>query len=458
MNRWKLHIRMAVALRLRFRFPGEGGRGGTIRVRPFIVDAWSTEEGLPQSSVISVIQTQDGYLWLGTLNGLVRFDGNQFTVFDENNTPGLNSDRIVYLFEDSRTNLWIGTDTGTVAMAKDGRITDFQIGGAGHEGRLLYAFEDSKGIIWFYTADGRTSRYQDGKMSTDSNPLAISGGVGADPALGEDGIFHPRSIEQLFGAMQNEPCANSGRAIKVERHPRKFIRGGNTIVTSACEDSDGNLIVGTQGEGVFWMSADGKYRQISTEQGLSIRLVLSLCLDREGNLWVGTDGGGLDRIKRKIFNTPTEPHPWVAQSISEDAHGGLWAAFNAHGVSYWFTNSVQDFGVGRGSNAWTVLVDRNQDVWVGTRGEGLFQFQANHFQPAPGAESLGPQIFALFEDRGGQLWAGTHEWSGALGRNGLENLHDARWPRGSRHRRRCRRQSLDGNREPRACTFSRPGN
>ena len=128
------------------------------------MDAWSTEEGLPQSSVISVIQTRDGYLWLGTLNGLVRFDGNHFTVFDENNTPGLSSERIVYLFEDSHTNLWIGTDIGAVAMAKDGRITNFQIGGAGHEGRLLYAFEDSKGIVWFYTADRRTIWYQDGKM------------------------------------------------------------------------------------------------------------------------------------------------------------------------------------------------------------------------------------------------------------------------------------------------------
>src|ERR1039458_5513276 len=75
---------------------------------PFIVDSWSTEQGLPQSSVISVIQTKDGYLWLGTLNGLVRFDGIHFTVFDEINTPGLNSDKIVCLFEDCRTNLWVG--------------------------------------------------------------------------------------------------------------------------------------------------------------------------------------------------------------------------------------------------------------------------------------------------------------------------------------------------------------
>ena len=78
---------------------------------PFIVDVWTSKEGLPENAVISVIQTRDGYLWLGTLNGLVRFDGNRFTVFNQNNTPGLNSDRIVYLFEDSHTNLWIGTDT-----------------------------------------------------------------------------------------------------------------------------------------------------------------------------------------------------------------------------------------------------------------------------------------------------------------------------------------------------------
>ena len=88
---------------------------GTARAQPadspFIVDVWTSREGLPENAVISVIQTRDGYLWLGTLNGLVRFDGNRFTVFNEFNTPGLTSDRVVYLFEDSRTNLWLGLDT-----------------------------------------------------------------------------------------------------------------------------------------------------------------------------------------------------------------------------------------------------------------------------------------------------------------------------------------------------------
>jgi ligand-binding sensor domain-containing protein len=93
--------------------------------------------------------------------------------------------------------------------------------------------------------------------------------------------------------------------------------------------------------------------------------------------------------------------------LSEDEQGGLWMTFGALGASYWRTNSMQDFHVGRSQNAWNVLVDPGQHVWVGTREEGLFQFQTNHFQPAPGAESLGPWIYALYQDRNGQLWAGT---------------------------------------------------
>jgi ligand-binding sensor domain-containing protein len=80
----------------------------------FVIHTWGTDEGLPQGSVISILQSQSGYLWLGTLNGLVRFDGVRFTVFDEANTPGLISRRIVHLFEDSRTNLWVGTESDGV--------------------------------------------------------------------------------------------------------------------------------------------------------------------------------------------------------------------------------------------------------------------------------------------------------------------------------------------------------
>ena len=421
---------------------------------PFIVDAWTSKDGLPENAVISVIQTRDGYLWIGTLNGLVRFDGNQFTVFNEYNTPGLNSDRIVYLFEDSHTNLWIGTDTAEVALVQDGKVKKIDLGRAGHEGRLVSACEDATGAVWLYTADAQLGRYQDGQLETlnlnisyppicrmliaeKSGPLWL-GEYGVGEPWGQllsfrPGNFHPPalSFDQQFRVEKLDFILASqrggtwrlinGRVEKWGTTQREKDFGlypwGNATVTSAGEDKDANLIVGTRGAGVFWYDADGKYQHISTDQGLSSAFVLSLCMDEQGNLWVGTDSGGLNRIKRKNFTTPDKMHPWNAQSLAPDTQGGLWAAFNAHGMTYWLANAVKDFGVGRGSNAWTVLVDRKQQVWAGTRGEGLFQFQTNHFEPATGAEITGLQIFALFEDHNGQLWAGTQNglvcWNGS---------------------------------------------
>ncbi len=416
----------------------------------FIVDSWSTREELPQSSVISVIQTRDGYLWLGTLNGLVRFDGIRFTVFDEEKTPGLNSDRIIYLFEDSHTNLWIGTDTSGVGLVQDGKIKNFEIGRAGQEGKLTSVCEDSGGTVWFYTADSHLARYQNGKMETlnlnfNTPPICRmiaaekSGALWVADVSGMFSIrpenFNPRAIvvDESFRAERLDfilASLNGGIWRLMNGRVQKWKSGGlekdfgaypwgNSIIKAACEDKDGNLIVGTLGAGVFWYDANGKYEHISKEQGLSSEFVLSLCMDREGNLWVGTDGGGLDRLRRKIFNAPAGLHPWPAQSLSEDTQGGLWMTFGALGASYWQTNSLQDFHVGRSQNAWTVLVDHEQHVWIGTWEEGLFQFQTNHFQPAPGAEILGQRIFALFQDHGGQLWAGTQ--------NGLARRDGQSW-------------------------------
>ncbi len=404
----------------------------------FIVDSWGTGEGLPQSSVISVIQARDGYLWLGTLNGLVRFDGIRFTVFDEENTPGLNSDRVTYLFEDSHTNLWIGTDTTGVGLVQDGRIKNFEIGRPGQEGKLTSACEDSTGEVWFYTADSHLALYQNGKMAVVAFNFETpafcrmiaaekSGGLWIADIGGMFSIrpenFNPQAIvvnESIPAERLDFILASRSGGIwrLMNGRVQKWNSGGlqkdfgpypwgNSFVKAACEDKDGNLIVGTLGAGVFWYDANGKYERISKEQGLSSAFVLSLCMDRDGNLWVGTDGDGLDRVKRKVFNAPAEFHPWPAQSLSEDEQGGLWMTFGALGASYWRTNSMQDFHVGRSQNAWNVLVDPGQHVWVGTREEGLFQFQTNHFQPAPGAENLGPWIYALYQDRNGQLWAGT---------------------------------------------------
>ena len=141
---------------------------------------------------------------------------------------------------------------------------------------------------------------------------------------------------------------------------------------------------------------------------------------------LSTDGGGIDRVKRKLFNTVPGLHPWDVRSVAEDASGGMWAAFNAAGLSYWNSNRIHDFGIGSGQNASTVLVDRQQNVWAGTTSEGLFKFNSHAFVLAPGAEFLGPkrngiwpEILAMFESSDGAVWVGS--------RNGLGRWDGQGW-------------------------------
>ena len=88
----------------------------------YFTRTWQVEQGLPQNKATAVVQTRDGYLWVGTYNGLARFDGVRFTVFDDNNTPALRSRRITSLFETAEGTLWIGTESGHISQYKDGRF------------------------------------------------------------------------------------------------------------------------------------------------------------------------------------------------------------------------------------------------------------------------------------------------------------------------------------------------
>ena len=115
---------------------------------PFTIDKWGPEEKFPGSSVIAMLQTRDGYLWLGTLYGLVRFDGVHFKVFDQSNTPELGSGRIVSLFEDLEGNLWIGTETAGVVLVQDGKFKPLDIGRGSPAGRLVSVCQDATGAVW----------------------------------------------------------------------------------------------------------------------------------------------------------------------------------------------------------------------------------------------------------------------------------------------------------------------
>jgi len=421
----------------------------------YLVDSWND---LPQNSVISMTQTRDGYLWLGTINGLVRFDGIRSTVYDEYNTPGLASTPIVSLFEDRKGNLWIGTDTAGVALARDGKVISLGIG-IGSKGRRLAAIgEDESGAVWLHTQDGQLWHFDEGQTNqfrffaefpSQRRVLIVEKGgfVWAAIDRAQAAVAVKSGAAPGLTATMEVPVTNrldlllaSGRggywrladeqiqkwhSNRLERVLAPYPWSPTMIVTAACEDREGNLVVGTQGGGLWLFDANGEATHLSTTNGLSNDYVLSLLTDREGALWVGTDGGGLCRVRRQVFDTVEATRGLTVQSVSEGKRG-LWIGFNyvgygAFGVAHWTNGALDRFGSSRGvldSSVRSVFVDRDQRVWVGTYSSGLLQKQSNRFEWVVMPKASRATVFAIHQDRAGALWFGTR--AGLNGWNGSE--------------------------------------
>ena len=426
--------------------PVGGARGGG---GPYTIDVWETDEGLPQNSVIAMTQTRDGYLWLGTQSGLVRFDGIRFTEFEDSRAPELKSACIVLLFEDSRTNLWIGTQAGGLVRVTDGEVLSLRLGEGGGDRRLMAAAEDAAGGVWLYSANGELRRFDaghtnlfvvdQGRPSSRRPLIAERAGpllVGTDLRLFTVDPQADLSARQLPVA-RSEPVNKLDLLLASERGGYwRLANGqvqkwagerlecdwglypwGTAPVSAACEDREGNLLVGTLGAGIFWYDSQGRATVLSTNEGLSDNFILSLQVDRERNLWIGTDGGGLNRVKRQVFTVLEATRGLVVQSVCPDAFGGLWLGrsaigSDAKGAGFWRDGTLQWFETSQNmvnATVRSVFVDRNQQVWAGTLG-GLYQLQEGRFRPAPGAAGfnrLGAAISALYQDRDGRLWVGT---------------------------------------------------
>ena len=409
---------------------------------------------MPGSSVLSVIQAHDGYLWVGTLYGLARFDGLRFTPFSAADTPGLVSGRIVQLFQDSQNNLWVGTENAGILLIKpSGQMTNFPVGVGMPNGQLSSACEDANGNVWLKLSNG-------GLVKCSSNKLeAISGqfsfvtaekngpvwlaqganlfGIMAPPGSGAMIVQQTVAVQGLNFLLASKTggfwLLAGGRIEKWKGGQRERDLGQypwdpkdpKTDVMAACEDDQGNLIVGTYGDGVYWFDAKGGYTHLLSE--LSHGSVLSLTFDREGNLWVATNGGGLDRVKRKLFSVLSEG--LVVQSVTPAQSGGLWIGYNGNRIDHWSNGISEQFPIVQNSYVKTVFVDKAGQVLAGisegqvlagipgSLGDRLLELNGGKFTPV-GVFPV--DVSAIHQDRTGRLWIGTQ--GGLLFVNGSNSV------------------------------------
>lgn len=358
---------------------------------------WTTEHGLPSNTIQAITQTRDGYLWLATEDGLARFDGVRFTVFNNRNTEAIKSSGISALFEDREGNLWIGTGGGLLRF-KDGTFTVYTTkDGLAHD-EVGAIHQDHQGGLWLGTPL-RLSRFKDGKFTTYSTR--------------EDGrfdlvdsIYEDRAGILWFGTQNGLLRFQDGKFVRYTTKEGL----SHDLVRAICQDREGNLWIGT--DGGLNRFADGIFTRYTTKEGLSNDRVYSVYEDREGNLWVGTYGGGLLRLKDGRFETFTTKEGLSDDrvlAIYEDREGSLWIATRG-GLNRLKDQKVITYTAEDGlSDDWTYVVyeDRQGAVWIGTRG-GLTKIKDGKFTTYTTKDGLSHNsVRAILEDRKGNLWIGT---------------------------------------------------
>ena len=425
--------------------------GGSPPDPDYLIEVWETEQGLPENSATSMVQTPDGYLWFGTFNGLVRFDGVRFTVFDRSNTPELPSPGIVNLHLDRQGRLWVSTMLG-MAVVQDGRWTTLGESSGWVGNYALFFAESPSGDLYLTTFDAKLLRFRDDRFEEMTLPEAAAPRMGLVPVVDEQGalwIINPRFIGKRVGEtwqpvipvdplLAVDPQArisaaasrDGGLWLVTRGHLRKY-REGRLFSErrapwpmegfwSVYEDSAGNVWICSHSHGVYHLTPAGRWRRFTTGQGLSYHAARFVFEDREGNRWVGTSGGGLLRFKPRQFTNwgPPEGMPErIIESLSADRKGRLALATHGQGV-VWLQGSTVARVSPRGGQvgvtpmALSTLVDRRDRLWVGSLGNGLHLVEGGRARSffvggQPGA--TGASVYSLFEDSHGAVWIGLDD-------------------------------------------------
>jgi ligand-binding sensor domain-containing protein/signal transduction histidine kinase len=365
-------------------------------------EIWQAEQGLPVSSVASVLQTSSGYLWLGTEEGLVRFDGTRFKIFDRTNTKEITTQSVVALCEDHQKNLWIGTYGGGLLRMKDDQFQAFTT----HEGlsndQVTAVYEDRKGNLWIGTDGGGINVFKDGKFTiyTTQNGLANNSvfSIYEDP--------HGTLWIGTRGGL-NQFQDGKIKSFSTPEGAFKF------SVRSIAADRSGNILIGTS-DGLH-VIRNNQITTYTTADGLPTNKIWVVKVDKNGCIWIGTYGAGLARLvngKISVLSQKEGLSNDFVLSIFEDVEGSVWIGTNAGGLNRFKDSKFTSFTTKEGLSddlIWSIYEDSGRNLWIGTDSGGLNKYSNGQFSHLTMQNGLSSnRIFALFEDRDGYFWLGAH--------------------------------------------------
>jgi len=437
-----LSLLLAARLAISAAPPGAAITGKqTSSLATYALQTYGTRDGLPSAYVSGMLQDAEGFLWMTTPEGLVRYDGAQFTTFDRRTAPALNSNAIGNVALGPGGRMVFSTSKGALYRIDGGEVAEVRLPAPLPHPEAV-ALQRGAGDDFWIGSRGGLCRVRGSRMTCfgvrDGLPaewMAGATSVSAWQALATDraGRLWAATIgglaRQRGEGFEQVPLAEEERAVALKRDAAGTLWVGTTqgrighlddagfhlvldvgrptIVTTLAPSSAGELFFGTTTAGIGrW---DGsRIEWLDRAGGLPGNEVLSLLADREGFLWVGTTLG-LARLSDALVAQYGERHGLSGQMVVGIAPGkrGVWVTTNEGGLQLFdgqrFTRPELPPG-GPRESVRRVVETRDGTLWLGTR-EGLYRLSAGRFEEQEALRGFG--VVSLLEGRGGKLWVGT---------------------------------------------------
>ncbi|MCP4219472.1 MAG: response regulator [bacterium] len=364
---------------------------------------FTLESGLPQSAVLSMAQTSNGYIWMATYGGLVRFDGVQFDVFNRKNTPEIKNNSIHTIHRDRDDHLWIGTEGGLLHY-EDGSFRNYTVKDGLPDDYVTNIFEDGNGTIWVGTGKGLCHLENETFIAHPIDIANANNRVTAICADQEGNLLVGTEGAGLFSFKDN---------IFRVAAPPDSITGRN--IWDLVKAPNGDIFIGTSRGLVIREHTTGQFRLYAKNEDLSGIDVREIIRDRHGIFWAATCDGSLNRFDKGRITTVASRVDMSAcslRSVFEDHEGNLWVGSTQCGLYQLVDKKFTVYGQLDGipvNAVRTILCDKRGDVWIGTIGGGLVRMRNGNmkiFDPENGLK--GDRIWALFSESDGSIWAGTY--------------------------------------------------